>query len=124
MNEENLIPLGQRTKKEQREIQRKGGIASGEARRAKRDMRKLMKMMLDEKSQDEDCTYAEQITKSMLTIAGNSSCGLAAVRAYETILHIIGQDEPEPEQGTVELLKEILAENKKNARLQAEQQAE
>ena len=30
----NLIPLNQRTKEEQREIQRKGGIASGKARRA------------------------------------------------------------------------------------------
>ena len=43
----NLIPLNQRTKDEQREIATKGGLASGEARRKKRDMRESMKMILD-----------------------------------------------------------------------------
>lgn len=33
---ENLVPLGERTKEEQRQIQIAGGIASGEARRKKR----------------------------------------------------------------------------------------
>ena len=40
MNSENLIPLDKRTKTEQTEITRKGGIASGKARRAKRDRHK------------------------------------------------------------------------------------
>ena len=40
MNPENLIPLDKRTKTEQTEITRKGGIASGKARRAKRDRHK------------------------------------------------------------------------------------
>lgn len=40
MNPENLIPLDKRTKAEQTEITRKGGIASGKARRAKRDRHK------------------------------------------------------------------------------------
>nr|DAF57687.1 MAG TPA: hypothetical protein [Siphoviridae sp. ctedO8] len=35
----NLIPLNQRTKKEQREIAKKGGKASGKARAEKRDFR-------------------------------------------------------------------------------------
>ncbi len=38
-NEENLIPLNRRSKSEQREIQRKGGIANGEARREKKLLR-------------------------------------------------------------------------------------
>lgn len=37
----NLIPQSERTKDEQREIARKGGIASGEARRAKKTRREL-----------------------------------------------------------------------------------
>lgn len=41
-NEQNLIPFDQRTEKEKREIATKGGIASGEARRAKRDFRESM----------------------------------------------------------------------------------
>lgn len=40
MNQENLIPNSQRTPEELREITRKGGIASGKARREKRDRHK------------------------------------------------------------------------------------
>lgn len=46
-NEKNLIPLSERTMSEQREIQSKGGKASGASRRRKRDMAKAMKMLLD-----------------------------------------------------------------------------
>ena len=40
MNQDNLIPNSQRTPEELREITRKGGIASGKARREKRDRHK------------------------------------------------------------------------------------
>lgn len=36
--EENLIPMSERTKDEQREIARKGGIASGESRRRRKQL--------------------------------------------------------------------------------------
>lgn len=36
---ENLVPLNKRTKAEQREIQKNGGVASGESRRRKRSLR-------------------------------------------------------------------------------------
>lgn len=39
-NEQNLVPLNNRTKAEQREITRMGGIASGKSRREKRDRHK------------------------------------------------------------------------------------
>lgn len=39
MNDENLIPLNQRTKSEQREIARAGGVANGEARRRRKLLR-------------------------------------------------------------------------------------
>lgn len=45
-NEENLIPLNERTKNEQREIQRKGGIASGRVRREKADLKKKIDEVL------------------------------------------------------------------------------
>lgn len=48
MAKEDLIPQNQRTKEEQKEIARKGGIASGEARRAKKDLQYFAKIMLDE----------------------------------------------------------------------------
>lgn len=121
---ENLIPFGDRTEEEQREIRVKGGKASGEARRRKRDMRELMKMMLEEKPKGKEYTYSERLTESMLTIAANPKNGAAEVRAYETILHIIGQDEPEARQDALDTLRQILEVNVKNARLQTEQETE
>lgn len=47
-NEQNLIPNSERTPSELREITRLGGIASGEARREKKDMAYFAKVMLDE----------------------------------------------------------------------------
>lgn len=121
---DNLVPQSERTKEEQRKIARMGGIASGEARRAKRDMRERMKMMLEEKPKGKDYTYADRLTESMLTIAANPKNGAAAVRAYETILHIIGQDEPEARQDALDLLRQILEVNVNNARIQTEQETE
>ena len=47
MNEQNLIPLSSRTTSEQREIAQKGGIASGQARRERRTVQKLLNAFLD-----------------------------------------------------------------------------
>ena len=120
----NLIPFSERSKEEAKESGRIGGIASGEARRAKRDMRERMKLMLEEKPKGKEHTYADRLTESMLTIAANPKNGAAAVRAYETILHIIGQDEPEPRQDALDLLRKILEVNRNNARVQSEQETE
>ena len=46
MNEKNLISNSERTPSELREITQKGGKASGEARRKKRDMKKCMELLL------------------------------------------------------------------------------
>ena len=46
MNDENLIPHSRRSKSEARENGKKGGIASGRARRDKRDSIERMKMLL------------------------------------------------------------------------------
>ncbi len=43
---ENLIPFNERTEEEQRKIQRKGGIASGKARREKADLKKKVNDIL------------------------------------------------------------------------------
>lgn len=47
MNEQNLIPFNQLTESEQRELARKGGRASAEARRKKASMRQSMQSLLD-----------------------------------------------------------------------------
>lgn len=107
-NADNLIPNSARSPEELREMTRKGGINSGKARRAKADMRELMKMMLEEGIPGKDMTYSQRLTQSMLTIASNPKQGTAAVRAYETILHIIGQDEPITDGDSLKAAKELL----------------
>ncbi len=47
-NEQNLVSLADRTTEERRAIAQKAGIASGEARRAKRDFRESMMQALAE----------------------------------------------------------------------------
>ncbi len=47
MNDSNLIPNTERSPEELREMGRKGGIASGKSRRRKRDLRKMMQMVVD-----------------------------------------------------------------------------
>lgn len=46
VNDENLIPINQRTKSEQREIQKKGGLASGKKRRQQADLRRAFQTLL------------------------------------------------------------------------------
>lgn len=48
INKQNLIPMNKRTKDEQRRITSKGGKASGEARRERKELRELMLTLLDE----------------------------------------------------------------------------
>ena len=44
---DNLVPMNERTEAEQREIARKGGVASGKARRRKRTMREAAQVILN-----------------------------------------------------------------------------
>lgn len=46
MNEDNLIPMSERSKEEARELGKKGGIASGEARREKKAMKDQINLLL------------------------------------------------------------------------------
>lgn len=69
-NDENLIPFSERTKKEQREIQVKGGIASGEARRAKKTMKEMLDYLLEKEIENsktgEMVTCREAMLSSMV----------------------------------------------------------
>lgn len=52
-NEQNLIPNSERTPEELREITRKGGIASGEARRKKRTLKELLEAVAEKNVQSD-----------------------------------------------------------------------
>lgn len=53
-NTNNLIPLNERTKDEQREIARMGGIASGKARREKQKTQQILADLVSIKNKDLD----------------------------------------------------------------------
>lgn len=82
-NIENLKPV--QSKSEARERGRKGGIASGEARREKATMRKTLEMLLDQ-TNNEGRTYRELATLGLLkgAIKGNA-------QNYKTILETLGE---------------------------------
>lgn len=52
-NDHNLIPINQRTKSEAREISRKGGLASGKARRQRADLKRAFETLLNSEVNNE-----------------------------------------------------------------------
>ncbi|HEL1012350.1 hypothetical protein [Streptococcus pluranimalium] len=52
-NDNNLIPINQRTKSEAREISRKGGLASGKARRQRADLKRAFETLLSSEVNNE-----------------------------------------------------------------------
>ncbi|GAA0054599.1 hypothetical protein ScKU66_10150 [Streptococcus canis] len=52
-NEQNLIPITQRTTSEQREIQKLGGLASGKARRQRADLKRAFEILLSSEVNNE-----------------------------------------------------------------------
>ena len=89
-NNENLIPNNERSPNEVRENGRKGGIASGEARRAKRDLRKALEMLLEKDFTDENgktITGTEAVTAKLFEQAMKGN-----VKAFETLRSTVGQD--------------------------------
>lgn len=89
MNEQNLKPFGERTEEEQREIHRKGGIASGKARAEKRDLRKALEMLLEQTFTDKKGntkTGTQAVTERLFAevMKGN-------VKAFEVLRDTVGQ---------------------------------
>lgn len=99
MNEKNLIPF--RSEVEARESGRKGGVKSGEARRRKRNIKALMKALLESSVTDidiynstaalgfdnEEITYAAAIVAAMVREAADGN-----VKAFKEIRNVIGED--------------------------------
>ena len=96
---ENLIPLNERTKDEQREIARQGGIASGKVRQEKATMRKTLELLLDEvaniEGNDEKLTYRQLATLGLLkgAIEGKAE-------NYKTALQVLGELQEEENNET------------------------
>ena len=79
-NENNLKPLNKRTKSEQREIAKKGGIKSGEIRRKRKTLREELITLLE----TED--YNKKISLAMIKEAESGN-----TKAFEVIRDSIGE---------------------------------
>lgn len=88
-NEQNLKPNSKRSPKEVRENGAKGGIASGEARRKKRDLKLAMQLLLEQEIEGkngEKKTGAEAIAVAQFKKALKGD-----TRAFEVIRDTSGQ---------------------------------
>lgn len=82
---QNLIPNSERTKEELQEITRKGGIASGEARRDKKEMREWLELALECASEiDPDKSNVEV---GMLNLA--KKVALADIQAIREAMNVL-----------------------------------
>ena len=96
---ENLIPLNRRAKDEQREIQRKGGIANGELRRKKSTIKSLLKDWADSpisnaqlKKQAESFGLNTDEGKAVLTAAILKNALKGNSKYMEYALKLLGED--------------------------------
>lgn len=81
----NLIPIPELTVEQQKEFHRKGGIASGKARREKANFKKLLEIALNEEYKG-GMTNAEAMVVSIIqeALEGNT-------KAFEVVRDTIGQ---------------------------------
>ena len=90
MNNENLIPNNQRSPSEVRENGKKGGIASGEARREKNKVAELVRiyMAMPSASGKEGKTMMDDFIENAL----KNSTGVATLDDVIKLQRIIGED--------------------------------
>ena len=100
-NENNLIPLSERTKSEQRRIQSEGGKASGASRRRKKLFKQLMNSYLDSEEQNRDnwnelsCDGFEPEGITNKAVIVKRLCDEAKsgdVQAVKLVMAMIGED--------------------------------
>ena len=110
---DNLIPFTSEQNREEAKINgRKGGIASGEARRKKATMRAMLEQLLEEPAKNGK-TYGELATLGLLKGAINGNA-----QNYRVILETLGElkeMQEIKEQDDLSKLDEILMGIKENA---------
>lgn len=105
-NEQNLIPVTKRTKSEAREISKKGGQASGEARRKKKSMKQELDAILSLSAAEENVIAFDGII-SKDSDASNQTLVMASavkqalkgnVKAMQFIVNVMGGTDKEKQQ--------------------------
>ena len=118
-NEENLIPMDQRSKEEARELGRKGGIASGKARRRKRSLKEAADLYLSLPVSDRRkfnkltrrYVDPEDVDNQMAMIAGLTDAATDGdARAGKLLFDILGNDDAEEAGQEVQIIDDIPAD--------------
>lgn len=96
-NEQNLIPFTERTKKERQELGRKGGKASGEARRRRANFKKTLNILLTSEFKDENADILEAMglectAESAMNVIMIRKALAGDIRAYEAVARYSGQE--------------------------------
>ena len=106
-NEENLIPMNERTKAEQREIARQGGIASGKVRKQQADLKKRLKEIASMALRDgeiEEITTLADAKSANLSVSDALLVKLVAmalggnIKAMNTLMGMLGNDPTEAQE--------------------------
>lgn len=101
MNDENLIPTNKRSKSEVREIGRKGGQASGKARRKRKEFQKTLETILSQPIPKDNKELAEQLKRYGIDDGNYSELLVATLvqkalkgdlKAFSMIIDIMSED--------------------------------
>ena len=117
MNDKNLIPLNQRTKSEQREIARQGGIKSGEVRREQKSYREMAKVMLSATITDENILnelqaygLSETDVKAYTLLGMIKASGNGSHNAFDRLMELIGEKEQNQNENVIANLDKVLGD--------------
>ena len=98
-NEQNLVPINERTKSEQREIASAGGKASGKARRRKKSLKQKMQLLLSLPPAENDQTELSAMgvdpddmdNEMVLVKALFLAAAAGDTRAFDRIQDVLGR---------------------------------
>ena len=98
-NEKNLVPFDERSEKEARELGQKGGIASGKARRRKKNLKQKMQLLLSLPAADNDQSELatmgvdpEDMDNEMVLVKALFIAAAAGdTRAFDRIQDVLGR---------------------------------
>lgn len=105
MNEKNLIPNNERTPSERRENARKAGIASGQSRREKKTIQKILADLLDSEIKD-----SPQFAKLASKMGVESDKSVKDIFTMVCLLNSVKSGN----LGDLERLSKLLGEDKQN----------
>lgn len=105
MNEKNLIPNEKRTPRERRENARKAGIASGQSRREKKTVQKILADLLDSEIKD-----SPQFAKLASKMGVESDKSVKDIFTMVCLLNSVKSGN----LGDLERMRKLLGEDKQN----------